>query len=68
MNLYEIFLVNLSEVIKILRTTSQSRSRSTAPLVGEPLAGRASPTVRLGLMERKAVGPALIGSGIVLQL
>jgi hypothetical protein len=41
---------------------------STAPLVGEPLAGRASPTVRLGLMERKAVGPALIGSGIVLQL
>ena len=29
---------------------------STAPLVGEPLAGRASPTVRLGLMERMIIG------------
>ena len=35
-----------------------------APLIGEPLAGRASPAVRVGPIGRKAPGPVLIGSGI----
>ena len=43
------------------KQTSQSASQ-TAPLTGEPLAGRASPAVRTGPMERKAAGPVLIGS------
>ena len=33
-----------------------------APLIGEPLAGRASPAVRLGPMGRKAAGPVRMGS------
>ena len=35
-----------------------------APLIGEPLAGRASPAVRTGPIGRKAAGPVLIGSSI----
>ncbi len=45
----------------ILRTTSPSPS-VTPLLVGEALAGRASPAVRLGSIGRKAAGPVLIGS------
>ena len=33
-----------------------------APLIGEPLAGRANPAVRLGPMGRKAAGPVRMGS------
>ncbi len=40
------------------------RRFAPAPLVGEPLAGRASPAVRLGPIGRKAPGLALIGSSI----
>ena len=51
----------LSRRARFWKQTSQSASQ-TAPLTGEPLAGRASPAVRTGPMERKAAGPVLIGS------
>ena len=53
------FYVILQKIIP----TSQSASQ-TAPLIGEPLAGRASPAVRVGPMGRKAAGPVLFGNGI----
>ena len=52
----------LSQRARVGKRTSQSASQ-TAPLIGEPLAGRASPAVRTGPMGRKAPGPVLIGSG-----
>ena len=51
----------LSRRARVWKQTSQSASQ-TAPLTGEPLAGRASPAVRLGSIRRKAAGLALIGS------
>ena len=51
----------LSRRSRFGKRTSQSASQ-TAPLTGEPLAGRASPAVRLGSIGRKAAGLALIGS------
>ena len=50
-------------ILQKIIPTSQSASQ-TAPLIGEPLAGRASPAVRVGPMGRKAAGPVLFGSGI----
>ena len=53
------FYVILQKIIP----TSQSASQ-TAPLIGEPLAGRASPAIRIGPIGRKAPGPVLLGIGI----
>ena len=38
--------------------------RQALELVGEPLAGRAGPAVRLGPIRRKAAGPVRMGSSI----
>ena len=38
------------------------RRFAPAPLVGEPLAGRVSPAVRIGPIGRKAAGPVRMGS------
>ena len=53
------FYVILQKIIP----TSQSASQ-TAPLIGEPLAGRTSPAIRIGPIGRKAPGPVLLGIGI----
>ena len=50
-------------ILQKIIPTSQSASQ-TAPLIGEPLAGRASPAIRIGPIGRKAPGPVLLGIGI----